>query len=159
MTTADNKVYSGAAKEFLTMSVNGQMFGIPVLQVQDVLGEQRVTRVPLAKPEIAGSLNLRGRIVTAISLRRRLGVQDPPVGNKSMSVVVDRNGDLYSLIVDAVGEVLSLPDDQFEKTPVTLDAVWREHSMGIYRLNEALLIILDVPKMLDSLCARDEAAA
>lgn len=149
-----------ASKEFLTMTVGGQLFGIPVLQVQDVLGEQRVTRVPLAAPEISGSLNLRGRIVTAISLRRRLKLPDIKEGQRTMSVVVDHDGELYSLIVDSVGEVLSLLDSEFEKTPSTLDATWREVALGVYRLKGELLVILDVSDMLESLCStKDDFAA
>jgi purine-binding chemotaxis protein CheW len=151
--------HASGAKDFLTMYIDGQLFGIPVLQVQDVLGEQKVTRVPLAPPEIAGSLNLRGRIVTAINLRRRLGLADLIEGVKTMSVVVDHHGDLYSLIVDNVGEVLSLPDDDFEKTPPTLDRVWRELSVGIYRLKDRLLVILDVSGMLDALVVKDDQVA
>lgn len=160
MTEQSKNGASGGEKDFLTMYVDGQMFGIPVLRVQDVLGEQKVTRVPLAPPEIAGSLNLRGRIVTAINLRTRLGLEPLPDGQKkTMSVVVDHHGDLYSLIVDSVGEVLSLPDDHFEKTPPTLDRVWRELSLGIYRLKDQLLVILDVSGMIDALCVKDEHAA
>ncbi len=147
------------SKEFLTMTVAGQLFGIPVLQVQDVLGEQKVTRVPLAPKEVAGSLNLRGRVVTAINLRRRLRMEETPPGIKSMYIVVDYHGDLYSLIVDNVGEVLALPDTDFEKTPATLDAVWRDLSLGIYRLKKELLVILDVPGMLNALCMKDDSAA
>src|SRR5262249_7322288 len=143
---------------FLTMSVSGQLFGIPVLQIQDVLGEQKVTRVPLAPKEVAGSLNLRGRVVTAINLRHRLGMQPMPANMKPMYVVVDHQGELYSLIVDNVGEVLHLPDEDFEKTPATLDASWRDLSLGVYRLKEQLLVILDVPAMLDALCVKDDAA-
>jgi purine-binding chemotaxis protein CheW len=150
---------TGGSKDFLTMTVGGQLFGIPVLQVQDVLGEQKVTRVPLAPPEIAGSLNLRGRIVTAINLRRRLALPEPEKKLKTMSVVVDYHGELYSLIVDGVGEVLSLPDADFEKTPPTLDKVWRDVSLGIYRLKDKLLVILDVSGMLEALCVKDDHAA
>lgn len=149
--SADENRITGDTKEFLTMSIDGQMFGIPVLCVQDVLNAQKVTRVPLAPKEIAGTLNLRGRIVTAINLRRRLGLADLPATERTMSVVVDHQNELYSLIVDSVGEVLALPDDDFENTPPTLDAVWRELSLGIYRLQKDLLIILDVSGMLDTL--------
>lgn len=160
MTTAGKETaLSGGSKEFLTMTVSGQLFGIPVLQVQDVLGEQKVTCVPLAPKEVAGSLNLRGRVVTAINLRHRLRMDPMPPDMKSMYIVVDHRGDLYSLIVDNVGEVLSLPDSDFEKTPATLDATWRELSLGIYRLKNELLVILDVPGMLDALCERDDSAA
>lgn len=153
------KAAAGGSKDFLTMFVDGQLFGIPVLRVQDVLGEQRVTRVPLAPPEVAGSLNLRGRVVTAINLRHRLALPALPKGQKTMSVVVDHHDNLYSMIVDNVGEVLALPDDDFEKTPSTLDQSWRELSLGIYRLKDRLLVILDVSGMLDALCVKDDQSA
>lgn len=136
-------------QDYVTMFIEGQLFGIPVLTVQDVLGPQRITRIPLAPREIAGSLNLRGRIVTAIDVRLRLGLKKRDGDNKGMSVVVDMGGELYSLMVDQVGEVLSLPEAKFERNPPTLDPMWREFSAGIYRLDDKLLVVLDVPKLLD----------
>lgn len=152
MTAADIRAKAAAADdnhEFVSITVANQLFGIPVLQVQDVLGPQRITRIPLAPPEVAGSLNLRGRIVTAIDLRTRLRLPPLPEGQKGMSVVVDHGGELYSIMVDAVGEVLSLPADSAERNPATLDPVWREVSGGIYRLDKTLLIVLDVARVLD----------
>lgn len=145
---------STQTREFLTINIAGQMFGIPILQVQDVLGEQRITRIPLAPSQIAGSLNLRGRIVTAIDVRICLGL--PPIAERSsdMSVVVEYDAELYSLIIDNVGDVMSLPDHQFESSPATLDPNWRSVSLGIYRLDNMLLVILDIPKLLSSLQQR-----
>jgi purine-binding chemotaxis protein CheW len=148
---------SGDTHEFVSITVAEQLFGIPVLQVQDVLGPQRITRIPLAPSEVAGSLNLRGRIVTAIDLRTRLKLPPLPEGKTGMSVVVDHGGELYSIIVDAVGEVLSLDADTAERNPATLDPVWREVSGGIHRLDKTLLIVLDVARVLD-FSARAEAA-
>jgi purine-binding chemotaxis protein CheW len=139
----------GGAKEFVTVTIAGQQFGIPVLAVQDVLGSQRIARIPLASPEVAGALNLRGRIVTAIDLRRRLGLPGRAPEEKSMSVVVDHHGEFYSLIVDAVGEVLSLPDEAFEPNPATLDPLWRGVSAGIFRLQKSLLVVFDVERLLE----------
>jgi purine-binding chemotaxis protein CheW len=137
-------------EEFVTMFIEGQMFGIPVLMVQDVLGPQKITRIPLAPPEVAGSLNLRGRIVTAIDVRLRLRLpRRQEAQGEGMSVVVDMKGELYSLRVDSVGEVLSLPAAKFERNPPTLDPLWREYSDGIYRLADKLLVVLDVPRLLD----------
>jgi purine-binding chemotaxis protein CheW len=150
-------VASSEGSDFVTIVVGEQLFGIPVLQVQDVLGAQRITRVPLAPPEVAGSLNLRGRIVTAIDLRIRLGLPELTDGKQRMSVVVDHQGELYSLMVDQVGEVLSLSEATFERNPATLDARWREVSAGIYRLDGNLLVVLDVARLLN-LSARSEAA-
>lgn len=141
------------AREFLTIRLADQMFGIPILQVQDVLGSQKITRIPLAPPAIAGSLNLRGRIVTAIDVRACLGM--PPLqrdkGAQEMSVVVESQGELYSLMIDKVGDVLSVDNADFEKSPATLDPQWRAVCQGIYRLKGSLLVILDVPKLLEGL--------
>ncbi len=139
-------------KEFLTIKIDGQMFGIPILQVQDVLGEIKVTRIPLAPPQVSGSLNLRGRIVTAIDVRKCLGLtvleEDT---NRKMSVVVMHDDELYSLIIDNVGDVLTLQDKDFEQNPATLDLIWKSVSLGVYRLDGQILVILDVPKLLLSL--------
>lgn len=146
----DKEIDLEQAQDFLTVFIAGQMFGIPILQVQDVLGKQNVTKVPLAPPEVAGTLNLRGRVVTAIDVRKRLGLTDIPDDSREMSVVVEHGSELYSLIIDRVGDVLTLQKDQLEKNPATLDPLWREVSSGIYRLENELLIIMDVPKVLDS---------
>lgn len=140
---------SAETQDYVTMFIDRQMFGVPVLTVQDVLGPQRITRIPLAPPEVAGSLNLRGRIVTAIDVRPRLGLAKRSTTEKGMSVVVEFGGELYSLNVDSVGEVLSLPAAAFERNPPTLDPLWREYSAGIYRLENKLLVVLDVARLLD----------
>jgi purine-binding chemotaxis protein CheW len=137
-----------AVHEFVTMFIDGQLFGIPVLQVQDVLGPQRIAHVPLAPKEVAGSLNLRGRIVTAIDVRVRLGLPSNQETAKNMSVVVDYTGEFYSLLVDQVGEVMGLPATDYEKTPATLNDRWKEISDGVYRLKNNLLIVLDVKRLL-----------
>src|SRR5271166_3889267 len=108
----------------VTLTVADQLCGVPVLAVRDILGEQTITRIPLAPPEIAGSLNLRGRIVTAIDLRRRLQLPPPPAGTKLMSVVAEQSGELYALLVDQVSEVMSLPASAFERNPQTLPPAW-----------------------------------
>ena len=144
---------SSESKEFLTVIIAGQRFGIPILQVQDVLGEQMITRIPLAPVEVAGSLNLRGRIVTAIDVRRRLDItgENSSKNGKTMGVVVEHDNQLYSLIIDAVGDVLRLKNRDFERNPATLDQSWQDISLGIYRLENELLVILDVPKLLDTI--------
>lgn len=133
---------------FVTLTVADQLCGVPVMGVRDVLGEQVITRIPLAPPEIAGSLNLRGRIVTAIDLRRRLRLPPAPPGTARMSVVAEQGGELYALLVDQVSEVMALPASAFERNPPTLPAVWAAHSAGIYRLQGRLLVVLDVARVL-----------
>ncbi len=132
----------------VTLTVAEQICGVPVLAVRDILGEQPITRIPLAPPEIAGSLNLRGRIVTAIDLRRRLGLPPAAPGQERMSVVADQGGELYALLVDQVSEVMSLKASTFERNPPTLEKHWAAFSTGIYRLEGRLLVVLDVGKLL-----------
>jgi len=134
---------------FLTLTVAGQACAVPVLMVRDVLGAHAITRIPLARGEVAGSLNLRGRIVTALDLRLRLGLPPreadaPP----AMSVVVDQSGELYALLVDQVGEVVPLPAANFTANPPTLDPLWREVSRGVHRREGHLVIALDVGRVL-----------
>jgi purine-binding chemotaxis protein CheW len=138
-----------ASEEFVTFDIAGQFFGIHVPRVQDVLSETKTTPVPLAPVEIEGSLNLRGRIVTAMSIRRRLGLAPREEAGAGMSIVVEHEGDLYSLMVDSVGEVLALSDAEFERNPPTLDPTVREYPEGIYRLEGRLLVLLDVSRLLD----------
>lgn len=143
------EVVAGNTKEFVTVQLAGQCLGIPVLAVHDVLKAQSITKIPKAPPSVAGVLNLRGRIVTAVDLRIHLGFEEREEGAETMSIVVEHNGDPFSLLIDSVGEVLALADDQFEKTPVTLDERLRTVSSGIYRLKEGLMVVLDVPRLLE----------
>lgn len=152
MTDPETDEYANKVSEdFLTFIVEGQFFGIPVLQVQDVLREQPVTKIPLSSAEVAGSLNLRGRIVTAINVRQCLSMPVRDSSKSNMSVVVEHNNELFSLIIDSVGEVLRLAKGDFEKNPGTLDPAWKELSTGIFQLKDNLLIIMDVSKLLEKI--------
>lgn len=135
-------------EQLVTMMVDQQLFGIPILKVQDIVEPDQITPVPLAPAAIAGVLNLRGRIVTVIDLRELLGA--PSVEQaRQMSVTVEHKGDLYTLLVDSIGDVRSLPKRGFEKPPVTLDENMRRLSSGIFGLEETLLVVLDVDRILD----------
>ncbi len=136
-------------REFVTATIGGQLCGIPVVKVQEVLGPRRITPIPLAPTEVAGSLSLRGRIVTAIDLRTRMGLPARPEDQDEMSIVVEHHGELYSLLVDSVGEVLEMSATSFERNPATLDPTWRGFSEGVYLLIEGLLVVLDVDTLLD----------
>jgi purine-binding chemotaxis protein CheW len=146
--TIDTITERPSASMFVVMTVRGQLCGIPVLSVRDIIVTQDMTRIPLAPPEIAGSMNLRGRIVTAIDLRRRLNLPARDPGQAGMSVVVERQGELYSLVVDSVREVIELNDRHLEDNPPTLAPAWREFSAGIYRLQSELLVVLNTERVL-----------
>jgi purine-binding chemotaxis protein CheW len=135
--------------EFISFRVAGQLLGIPVQMVQEVLTEQRITRVPLAPPEVAGFLNLRGQIVTAVDLRARLSLPPRSESAPVMNVVVKDRDELFSLLVDEVGDVIEVDKDIFEEPPPTMDDRWRQSCEGVYRLKEGLLVAVSVPALLD----------
>jgi len=138
----------GESGMYVTMRIGGQLFGIPVAHVRDVLRQQKVTAIPLAPAEVAGSLNLRGRIVTVIDLRRRLNLPPREANAKTSFVVVELKGELYSLMVDSVGEVLSVFAARTEPPPANLTGRWKEVSSGIYKLESELLVLIDVQALL-----------
>ncbi len=135
-------------RQFVILTIADQLCGIPVLFVRDVLGEQAIAPIPLAPPEVAGSLNLRGRIVTAVDLRRRLGLPPGEPGAPRMSAVVELRGELYALLVDQVSEVMALSARDIEQNPPTLPATWAAVSSGIHRLAGRLLVVLEVERLL-----------
>ena len=135
--------------EYVTAVIGGQLFGLPILRVQDVFAPERLTRVPLAPSEIAGVLNLRGRIVTLIDMRRRLGLGERDDDVPAMAVGVEARGESYGLLIDSVGEVLKLDDMACEPNPTNLDPRLASVSTGIYRLDGQLLMVLDVDSVLD----------
>ena len=135
--------------DFITVQIGDQNFGIPVGLVQDVFMPQSITRVPLAPKEVAGVLNLRGRIVTAIDMRSSLGLPPRDGGKAPMAVGIEKSGEAYGLVIDQVGEVLSLNREDCEPNPANLDPRWRRISRGVYRLDGNLLVVLDVDRILD----------
>lgn len=135
-------------QSFVTMRVDGQLFGASVYAVQDILRAQNIATIPLSPYVVEGSLNLRGRIVTALNLRKRLGLLPSEEDTKSMHVVLEFHDELYSLMVDSVGDVLSIPLDAIDKTPVNLHASWRELAAGVHQLDGELLVLFDIQALL-----------
>ncbi len=173
-------------EDFVTFIIKGQLFGIPVLKVQDILTPNNIAAIPLAPPEVKGSINLRGRIVTVVDVRVRLGlgkreldrsktaaVKTAPAeegskenldaegsstpdaskkvhaGDEGMGVTVEHENELYTLLVDKVGDVIGMSKDFYESNPSTLDPVWREFASGVYRLDGQLMVVLDVERLLN----------
>jgi len=134
--------------EYVTVTVGGQLFGLPIARVQDVFVLSQMTRVPLAADDIAGIVNLRGRIVTAIDMRHRLGLGRSEKA-APMAVGIDCDGESYGLVIDSVGEVLKLGADSAEPVPVNLDERLKRVASGIHRLETDLLVVLDVDRLLD----------
>jgi purine-binding chemotaxis protein CheW len=136
-------------QSYCTFFVAGHYFGLEVLKVQEVIRQQEMTRVPLASPVVSGLINLRGQIVTAIDLRRRLGLPDRAADQAPINVVVQTDDGAVSLLVDEIGDVLEVGEDLFERPPETLAGVGREVIRGAYKLPDRLLLILDLDRTVD----------
>ncbi len=132
--------------QYCTFFLDGHYFGLDVLKVQEIIRYQEMTRVPLAPPVVRGLINLRGQIVTALDLRRRLGLSDRPADQLPLNVVVQTNDGAISLLVDEIGDVLEVSEKSFERPPDTLAKPARELIRGAYKLPDRLLLILDTER-------------
>ncbi|HEX5269025.1 MAG TPA: chemotaxis protein CheW [Gemmataceae bacterium] len=133
-------------RQFCTFSLDGLYFGVEVKKVQEVIRYQEMTRVPLAPPVVRGLINLRGQIVTAIDLRRRLALAERPADRLPMNVVVRGDEGAMSLLVDEIGDVVEVQEESFERPPETLNGVARDLIRGAYKLKDRLLLMLDTEK-------------
>ena len=136
-------------KQFSTFVVDQLLFGVGVEKVQEVIRYQEMTRVPLAPSVVKGLINLRGQIVTAVDLRRRLGLRERAPTDLPMNVVIRHEDGAVSLLVDEIGDVLEVEEEAFELPPGTLAGEARELIGGVYKLKGTLLIALDTDKMLN----------
>jgi purine-binding chemotaxis protein CheW len=135
--------------DYVTFITAGQLFGLPIERVQDVFTAANITRVPLAGPEIAGVLNLRGRIVTVIDLARRLQLQPSTVASSHMVIGVELGAESFGILVERAVEVLGLPDTQREPTPINVEGKLGRVAAGVFRLEQELLVVLDADRILD----------
>ncbi len=135
-----------AKRQFCTFFLDGLFFGVEVREVQEVIRYQAMTRVPLASRMVKGLINLRGQIVTAIDLRRRLRLAERPADRLPMNVVVRTDDGPTSLLVDEIGDVLEVDPASFERPPETLPGVARELVLGAYKLKDRLLLPLETAK-------------
>jgi purine-binding chemotaxis protein CheW len=157
MTSAETLAGEDAAqtsRQYATFFVDGLFFGVEVLQVQEVLRYQEMTRVPLAPDVVEGLINLRGQIVTAVDMRRRLHLKPRPDGQTPMNTVVRMAGGAVSLLVDEIGDVVEVDANTFEQTPDNVEPAARELLRGVYKLKERLLLILDTEKTVEVVAGR-----
>ena len=142
-----------SSDDVITFRVGSQWFGIGVLDVQEVIGPQRIARVPLAAPYIGGLLNLRGQIVTAIDMHEKLEISRDP-DDSLMNVVVRDGEELFALLVDEVGDVVTVPLDGLESLPAGLAGDWGRICAGVVRKDFGLLAILHTTHLLDETSTR-----
>ena len=140
--------HEASTLSFVTFEVAGQLFGVPVMKVQDILTPDAIAPVPGGPAEVRGLINLRGRIVTVIDLRTRLGIRHDCAARDGMCVTVENEGESYTLYVDGVGDVVTHRSDAREDSPTTLDPLWKDLSDGVFRVGGRLLVILDVARLL-----------
>jgi purine-binding chemotaxis protein CheW len=138
-------------RDYVTLRVGGQLFGVDAARVHEDFHPRGLTPVPLSRAEIAGVLNLRGRIVTAVCARRRLGLPPREEGApEPLAIGLEVHGDSYGLVIDSVDEVLKLDDEKFHAPPGNLPPRWAEIIVGVYQLEKELLIVLDPHTLLDA---------
>ncbi|ODA67715.1 Chemotaxis protein CheW [Methyloligella halotolerans] len=154
---ASDGIRRQAAEGYVTAMVGDQLFGLALTQVRDVFIPKGICRVPLAPPSVAGLLSLRGRVVTAIDLRRRLGLPLRGEGEPSVALGIERGAEIYGLIADRIGNVLRPSAESFEPTPINLTSRWSEVCAGLYRLDQGVMAVLDVESLLDAEKLREAA--
>lgn len=140
--------------QFCTFYLDKLLFGVELKGVQEVIRSLEMTKVPLAPRVVNGLINLRGQIVTAVDLRRRLELQPAPSGMLAMNVVVRSEDGAVSLVVDEIGDVVEVEEETFERPPETLRSSVRAMILGVHKLNDRLMHVLDIEKA----CQMSEAA-
>lgn len=138
-----------ASRQFCTFTVERMFFGVEVMSIQEVIRFHELTRVPTAPNVVAGLINLRGQIVTAIDMRARLGLQPMPKDRKPMNVVVRTDEGVVSLLVDEIGDVVQVESSTYERPPDTISPASRELIEGVYKLKDRLLLILDTARAVE----------
>jgi purine-binding chemotaxis protein CheW len=145
--------------QFCTFYLDKLLFGVELKGVQEVIRSLEMTRVPLAPDVVSGLINLRGQIVTAVDLRRRLELEPAPPGTDAMNVVVRSDDGSVSLLVDEIGDVVEVEEDTFEPPPETVRGSIRVMILGVHKLNDRLMHVLDIDKACQMTAAGEAAAA
>ena len=135
-----------ATRQFATFHLAGLFLGVDVLKVQEVMRYQEMTRVPIAPAMVEGLINLRGQIITAIDLRRRLDLPPRTDGELPLNIVVRTDDGAVSFLVDEIGDVVQIDESRFERVPETLSGLARDLIHGVYKLDDSLLLILDTER-------------
>jgi len=145
--------------QFCTFYLDKLLFGVDLLKVQEVIRHMELTEIPLAPHVVSGLMNLRGQIVTAIDLRRRLELEDRPAGSLPMNVVIRTADGAISLLVDTIGEVVEVDEQSFEPPPETLQGKVREVILGVHKLDKQLMHVLSTEKACETADRPESIAA
>ena len=142
-------VLSGDASQLCGFKIMDGQYAIPVLEVQEVVKPQKVTNVPLGPEYVDGLINLRGQIVTAINLRVLFGLPRKENQEEYMNIIVRWGDSLYALVVDEIMDVMDVANSSFEETPDTIDDKLKAYIRGVFKLEDNLLTLLSLEKILD----------
>jgi purine-binding chemotaxis protein CheW len=134
--------------QFLTFYVEEHLFGINILNIRDVLFEQSITAIPLAQSEVMGAINLRGNIVTVLSMRRRLGLDDFLPHHRKNHIIIQYKDEFFDLAVDRVGEVLTVEPNSVEKIPLIVNVEWQKMMIGIVKQKDSILSLLNTDQII-----------
>ena len=144
----DTAASASHRNKLVTFTVADQLFGISINKVQDILVPERIAPIPLAPAQVRGAINVRGKIVTVIDVRRRLDL--PPVGDaqKGTALTVEHNSGLYTLLVDKVGDVVDVPETGDSDSVSIPDRQWRDFATGIIKMDDSVVVVMDVDRFL-----------
>jgi purine-binding chemotaxis protein CheW len=136
-------------RKICTFYIDDFFFGIDINHIQEVIRYQEMTEVPLSPEIISGLINMRGQIVTSINMRKRLGFA-PLVGDqKPINIIVRTADEAFSLLVDAIGDVIDIPIDLFEPPPESLKGLIKEALQEVCQEKDKLLLILDINQVIN----------
>jgi purine-binding chemotaxis protein CheW len=138
-------------QQLVVFSLASEEYGVAITQVQEIIRQPDITRIPGMPVFIEGVINLRGRIIPVIDLRKRFGLEQKDASDKTRVVVADANAQTIGLVVDSVSEVVNLPKDQVDPIPPTIASIDAEYLSGVGKLEKRIVVLLDLAKLLGDL--------
>ena len=136
--------------QLVTFSIGEEEFGVDILKVQEIIRTMEITKVPRAQAFVEGVINLRGKVIPIIDLRRRFGLVSKTHDKHTRIIVIEISNMIVGFVVDSVSEVLRIPAATVEPPPPVVAGVESEYISGVGKLQARLLILLDLDKLLSS---------
>ncbi|MBN8827783.1 MAG: chemotaxis protein CheW [Sphingobacteriia bacterium] len=143
-------------EDFLTIEINGSIFAISLSMVKDIIFLHNLTKVPLAPAEVLGLINLNGQIMPVLDITSKLNMQKVNSYNQKMSVVIESQQEIYSLLVDSVGDIISIPKGHIMNDPANFSIKLQEVVTGVYAFEEKIITILNIEKLFKKIIAAND---
>lgn len=150
MATEDRNRRDDDLLQLVTFSIGSEEFGVDILKVIEIIRTMEITKVPKAPVFVEGVINLRGLVIPIIDLRRRFGLAEKAGDSDTRIIVIEINGMSVGFVVDSVSEVLRIPTNTVEPAPPVVAGVDSDYISGVGKLEDRLLILLDLDKLLSS---------